>query len=226
MRTADFIWPATIGEAGEMQVRHRKDVRIGPLGKEPEFIAGVDAAFDRDMVYAAACLYRYPEMSFIEQAGAARISGFPYVPGYLLFLEGPAILHALKQLKTAPDIILVDGQGIAHPRGIGSASHLGILLGTATIGCAKTKLVGEFRPPGRQKGNWSALFHEGALVGAVVRTRDNVRPLFVSPGHNTDVESAVRITLRCAESYRIPEPLRCADIVSRKMRMDKPQPVR
>jgi deoxyribonuclease V len=201
-----------------MQERQRKDVRITPLGREPAFVAGADAAFDGYMVYAAVCLYHYPEMSLMEQAAATLRSDFPYFPGYLLFLEGPAIIRAVNRLKTAPDIILVDGQGIAHPRGIGSASHLGLLLGKPTIGCAKTRLVGEYRAPGRQKGNWSELRYEEKLVGAVLRTRDDVKPLFVSPGHNIDVKSAVTITLGCVRTFRIPEPLRCADLLSRRMK--------
>ena len=212
-------WPDTIAEARELQERHRSRVRIVPLKKDPEFVAGADAAFSDDRVFAAACLYSYPDLTLIERSSATEASIYPYVPGYLFFREGKAIIAALNKLRTKPDIILVDGQGIAHPRGIGSASHLGVLLGKPTIGCAKTRLVGEYREPGKRKESWSELIYEGRKMGAVLRTRDNVRPLFVSPGHGIDLEGAIRVTLRCVGRYRIPEPLRCADRLSRIMKV-------
>lgn len=211
-------WPDTIAEARELQERHRSRVRIVPLKKDPEFVAGADAAFSEDRVFAAACLYSYPDLTLIERSTATEASIYPYVPGYLFFREGKAIIAALNKLRTKPDIILVDGQGIAHPRGIGSASHLGVLLGKPTIGCAKTRLVGEYREPVKLKESWSEMIYEGRKMGAVLRTRDNVRPLFVSPGHGIDLEGAIRVTLRCVGRYRIPEPLRCADRLSRIMK--------
>jgi deoxyribonuclease V len=211
-------WPDTIAEARELQERHRSRVRIVPLKKDPEFVAGADAAFSEDRVFAAACLYSYPDLTLIERSTATEASIYPYVPGYLFFREGKAIIAALNKLRTKPDIILVDGQGIAHPRGIGSASHLGVLLGKPTIGCAKTRLVGEYREPVKLKERWSEMIYEGRKMGAVLRTRDNVRPLFVSPGHVIDLEGAIRVTLRCVGRYRIPEPLRCADRLSRIMK--------
>lgn len=213
-----MTWPDTISDALRLQEQHRKLVKIAPLKKEPEFVAGVDAAFDEDCVCAAACLYRYRELTLVERETAVRTVSFPYVPGYLFFREGPAIIAALKKLSRPPEVILVDGHGIAHPRGIGSASHLGVLLGIPTIGCAKTRLVGTFKEPGSAKENWSPLKYEGSVVGAVLRTRDDVRPLYVSPGHEVDVDGAIHITLACCGKYRIPEPLRCADMLSRKMR--------
>ncbi len=207
-----------IQEARHLQEKHKNLVRIEPLEREPEFIAGVDAAFSEDQVFAAACLYHYPDLTLVEQSSAIEQAKFPYVPGYLLFLEGPAIISAVRKLKIKPELILVDGQGLAHPRRIGSASHLGVLLDLPTIGCAKTRLVGEFREPGRRKGTWSELRYEGETVGAVLRTRDRVRPLFISPGHKIDLKDAIRITLGCVTKYRIPEPLRCADMLSKRMK--------
>ncbi len=201
-----------------MQERDRRRIRIEPVKSEPEYIAGVDAAFDDDRVYAAACLYRYQDLTLTEQATATVKRTFPYIPGFLLFVEGPAIIEAVRRLTTRPDIILVDGQGIAHPRANGSASHLGVLLDIPTIGCAKTRLVGMFQKPGMRKGNWSRLDHDGRTIGAVVRTRDGVRPLFVSPGHRIDLAGAIGITMGCIGKYRIPQPLRCADMLSRWMR--------
>ncbi len=213
-------WPKTfsISEARAIQERLRKKVRIVPLRKGPRYIAGVDAAFSDDKVFAAACLYRYPDLTFIEQAYAVQRLAFPYVPGFLSFREGPAIIAAIKDLAAKPDVILVDGQGIAHPRGIGIASHLGVLLGIPTIGCAKTRLIGDFRAPERKKGGRSPLSFGGSVVGAVLRTKDDVRPLFISPGHKIDIAGAVEIVLGCAGRYRAPEPLRCADMLSKKLK--------
>ncbi len=208
----------TLAEARELQKQLRTKVKIVPFRGEPRYVAGVDAAFSHDKVYAAACLYHYPELSFVEQTLAVRKLRFPYVPGYLSFREGPAIMEAIQKLEQWPDVLLVDGQGIAHPRGIGIASFLGVMLDVPSVGCAKSRLVGEYREPGRKKGSWSGLNYEGTVVGAVLRTRDGVRPLFVSPGHLLDVKSSIGIVLGCAGNYRIPEPIRCADMLSKEMR--------
>jgi len=213
-------WPNDIAAARELQELYRQRVRVAPLDREPRFVAGVDASFSGDRVFGAACVYRFPELTLVEQAGAVATVPFPYVPGFLLFREGPAIIAAIRRLKTRPDLLLVDGQGIAHPMGIGSASHLGILLGIPAIGCAKTRLVGEYREPGKHRGDRSELNCEGRTVGAVLRTRTNVRPLFVSPGHKVDLEDAIRMVMLCAGKYRIPEPLRCADWMSRRMKAE------
>ncbi len=178
-------------------------------------MAGVDAAFSADRVFAAACLYNFPDMTVYERQSCSRKLSFPYVPGFLSFREGPAIIDALTKLSRRPDLILVDGQGIAHPRGAGIASYLGVLTGIPAVGCAKSRLIGEYEEPLREKGCWSPLRSEGKVIGAVVRTRDDTRPLFISPAHKTDLLSAVRLTLACTSHYRIPEPLRCADIFSK-----------
>ncbi len=216
-------WPAmiSIAQARKQQEVLKKRVQIVPLRGEPRYVAGVDAAFSEDLAYAAACLYHYPELTMVEKACAVEKLKFPYVPGFLSFREGSAIIAAIRKLTTKPDVILVDGQGIAHPRGIGIASHLGVLLNIPTIGCAKTRLVGESMEPGRGKGSWSKLTYEGRIVGGVVRTKDSVRPLFVSPGHKIDLDDAIRITLDCTGKYRRPEPLRCADMLSRKLKARK-----
>ena len=209
-------WPATIEEAREIQERHRPLLRTMPLPAEPCLIAGVDASFSRYRVFAAACLYRYPELVLVEQQTAVHRPDFPYVPGYLFFREGPAIIAALGKLKQCPDVVLIDGQGIAHPRGIGSASHIGLIMDIPTIGCAKTRLVGKFQEPEKQKGSWSLLEYNGRTTGAVVRTQDGIKPVFLSPGHKIDLNDAIRVLLHCIGRYRIPEPLRCAHICSRK----------
>ncbi len=216
-----ILWPKDIAAARELQERDRRQVRIEPLARDPLFVAGVDAAFGRGSVFGAVCVYRYPEMVLVEQASAEAHDRFPYVPGYLLFREGPAILSAIRKLRTRPDLLLVDGQGTAHPLGIGSASHLGVMLDMPTVGCAKTRLVGEYQEPEQQRGDWTRLQYEGGTVGAVLRTRTGVRPMFVSPGHRVALADAIRIVLQSAPKYRIPEPLRCADILSRRMKDSK-----
>ncbi len=213
-------WPMspTLSEAREIQDRLQKKIRISPLIKKPKYIAGVDAAFSDDRVYAAACLYLFPELILIEEQAVVRKLLFPYVPGFLSFREGPAIIAALERLSNRPDLILVDGQGIAHPRGIGLASYLGVMLAMPAIGCAKSRFVGEYAEPGKMKGDWSPLLFDDKTVGAVLRSRDKTRPLFVSPGHKTDIASAIRFTLACTGNYRTPEPLRCADMLSKKIK--------
>ena len=220
-------WPKTITieEARSEQERLRKKVRLSPLRHDPSFVAGVDAAFSNERVFAAACLYSFPELRLIERRLAVRKLRFPYVPGFLAFREGPAIIAALNMLSRKPDVLLVDGQGIAHPRGFGIASYIGVQLDIPAIGCAKSRLIGSYEEPGNRKGTWSVLFFEDKVIGAVVRTRDNVRPLFISSGHKIDVKSAVSLALSCLSNYRIPEPIRCADMLSKSGKRESTGPV-
>ncbi|MBI5188410.1 MAG: endonuclease V [Nitrospirae bacterium] len=211
-------WPEDITEAREIQEILRKKVRIVPLRKIPEYITGVDAAFLEDKVIGVACLYKYPEIIPVEDTYAVTEVSFPYIPGLLSFREGPVIIEAINSLNIKPDIILFDGQGIAHPKGLGIASHIGVLLEAPTIGCAKSRLVGEYKEPGFKRGNWSSLEYGSKIVGAVLRTKDNVRPVFVSPGHRIDLRNSIEIVLRCTDKYRIPEPLRRADSISKKIK--------
>lgn len=208
-------WPRDIRGAKALQESLRERVRIEPLKRPPKLIAGADAAFSGDIVIAVVSVFIFPDLRHVEDAVIRVRSSFPYVPGFLGFREGPAILRAFDRLKNKPDLILFDGQGIAHPRGIGIASHIGVLLNIPTIGCAKSRLVGEYDEPGSKKGNWTYLYHDGKGIGAALRTRDNVRPLFVSPGHMIDIKSSVEIVMHCISRYRIPEPLRRADHLSR-----------
>lgn len=213
-------WPKDLTGARKIQEILKEKVKIIPLEKNPGFIAGVDAAFSKDgnKAIVVASLYRYPEMTLIEDSFAIAAVSFPYIPGFLTFREGQAIIEAVKGLKTKPDLILFDGQGIAHPKGMGIATHIGILLDIPTIGCAKSRLVGEYEEPGSKKGSWSPLIYNGKTVGTVLRTRDNVRPLFVSPGHRVDLEGSIEIILACITIYSIPEPLRRADHISGMLR--------
>ena len=212
----DMIWPKDLREAARIQRDLARRVKVSPLKKTLKVIVAVDAAFSETRAFAAACMFTFPNLTFMAEAVADAPLTFPYVPGYLTFREGPAIIAALKRLTTRPDLILVDGQGIAHPRGIGIASHLGVLLDIPTVGCAKSRLVGDYVEPGSRRGDRSPLVREGKVIGTVLRTRDRVRPVFVSPGHKVSIGDAVEIVLACAARCRIPEPLRRADGLSRK----------
>jgi len=213
-------WPEDITEAKKVQKVLKKKVRITPLRKSPEYVAGVDAAFFEDKIIGVACLYRYPEIILIEEAYSLTEGSFPYIPGFLSFREGPAIIKAMSSLKIKPHVILFDGQGIAHPKGLGIASHIGVLLDIPTIGCAKSRLVGNYREPGLKKWSRSSLRYNGKIIGVVLRTKDNVKPVFVSPGHRINLKNSIKIVCGCTSIYRIPEPLRRADFISKKIKRE------
>ena len=211
-------WPETLTEARRMQESLSLRVTLSPLRSDVTRVAAVDASYRRGMTAAAAVVYDLATMTCVEESCHVAATTFPYIPGYLSFREGPALLAAIGKLHGRPDVILVDGQGIAHPRGLGMASFLGVLLEIPTIGCAKSRLVGEYRDPPPGRGGWSELLLEGKTVGAVLRTRDRVRPLFVSPGHLVTLADAVALVLRCCTRYRIPEPQRHADALSKVLK--------
>lgn len=213
-----FKWPKDIKEARDVQKRLRGKVKITQLQKTPEYIAGVDAAFSEDSVICVACLYKFPELKHIEDEYSVTKVDFPYIPGFLSFREGPAIIMTINKLRIKPDIVLFDGQGIAHPEGLGIASHLGVFLNIPTIGCAKSRLVGTYTELGERKGEFSYLIYRGIKIGVVLRTRNGVRPVFVSPGHMIDLKQAMDIVLKCTDKYRIPEPLRRADMMSKSLK--------
>lgn len=214
---ARLRWPRDREKFAGLESEIRSRTRLSPLQGEPRRVAGVDAAFFGDRIIGAACLYEYPEMTRVAEATCEVRTTFPYIPGYLSFREGPAVIRAVRELPEEPDVVLFDGQGIAHPRGLGIAAVAGTLMDIPSVGVAKSRLVGEHGEPGPLKGDRTPLTHGGSVVGAVVRTRDRVKPLFVSPGHAMDVEGAVKIVLACAVRYRLPEPVRCADSLSRKI---------
>lgn len=204
-----------IHRAKRIQNRLKQKLEIIPLGKKVKIIAGVDAAFGEDRIFGTACVFSFPDLKFLEETWVIKKLPFPYIPGYLSFREAPALMAALRKLKVKPDLILVDGQGIAHPRRMGIASHLGVLCDIPTIGCAKSRLVGVYKEPGIKKGEWSPLKLDQEIVGAVLRTRDNVNPLFISPGHKIDLQASIGIVLESTTTFRIPEPLRRADHLSK-----------
>lgn len=213
-------WACDIESARDIQRILKKNVIITHLKEPPRYIAGVDSSFSKDKVICVATLFKYPELIYLENRHTVTDITFPYIPGLLSFREGPAIISTVRKLSIKPDIILIDGQGIAHPEGFGIASHIGVLLNIPTIGCAKSRLVGGHDEPGSKKGEFSYLIHDGKKVGAVLRTREGVRPLFISPGHLITLKEATDIILRCTLKYRIPEPLRMADIISKRLKKE------
>ncbi|MBI4287051.1 MAG: deoxyribonuclease V [Chloroflexi bacterium] len=209
-------WPATTAEAREIQLRLAGQIsRVNSLDN-PELAAGVDISppDENGIARAAVVVLRLPELEVAEVGTAAAKPGFPYIPGLLSFRESPLIVSAWQQLKLSPDFLIVDGHGVAHPRRMGIASHLGLLLGTPTIGCAKSVLVGKTDPPGPNVGDWSPLEDKGEVIGAALRTRRGVKPIYVSIGHKVDLDSAMRWTLACCRGYRLPEGTRLAHLAA------------
>ena len=212
-------WDLSYAEARELQTQLASKVRFTALRKQPRLIAGLDCAFSSDgqHVLAAAVVLRIHPTSatpasfeLVETATASAELTFPYIPGLLSFREAPACLAAVRKLKSDPGLFLIDGQGNAHPRRLGLAAHLGLFLDKPTVGCAKSRLIGTFEPPGIEKGEHTALLDGDEIIGAVVRTRRNVKPLFISVGNQCRLEDAIRLTLACATRYRLPEPTRLA----------------
>jgi deoxyribonuclease V len=209
--------PCDVAEARALQERLRH--RVVPKGSlaHVRLVAGLDAHYQTsaDLAWGAAALLTWPELHLVESALACRPLDFPYVPGLLSFREAPALLAALACLSRQPDLLFVDGQGIAHPRRMGLASHVGVLADLPTIGVAKSRLTGSFEPPADEKGAWSPLMDREEVIGAVLRTRRGVRPVFVSVGHRIGLKTAIRLVLEASPRYRIPEPTRFADRLSR-----------
>jgi deoxyribonuclease V len=205
-------WDLTPKEAAALQAELApRVVRADHVG-EVRRVAGVDVGFEDDgkVTRAAVAVLDYPGLALVERVVAREPTRFPYIPGLLSFREAPAVLAAFRQLQAPPDLILYDGQGIAHPRRFGIASHVGLLLDTPTIGVAKTRLVGEHKALPARKGAWVPLVDRGETIGAVLRTRAGVAPLYVSIGHRVSLESAVRWVIACTTRYRLPETTRWA----------------
>jgi deoxyribonuclease V len=219
-RMKDCNWPGDLSEARSIQEVLTREVRLTPLETDIETVAGVDAAFHERRTVAAICVFSFPALELIEEFFAVSETDFPYIPGYLSFREGPAILSAFEKMDALPDIIIFDGQGIAHPKRLGIASHMGVILDRPTIGCAKSRLVGNYKEPGARRGSWSYIYFKGEPVGKVLRTKEGVKPLFVSPGHMITINEAADMVLRCVSSYRLPDPIRRADNLSKKIKRE------
>lgn len=211
-------WDVRPDEAVALQERLAPLVREVPLTLRPRTLGGVDVAFREATTRAAAVIVRADDLQLVHAATAEGTPSFPYVPGLLAFREIPAILKALEQLPFLPDVILCDGHGKAHPRRFGLACHLGVLLDHPTVGCAKRRLVGEHAAVPETRGAWVPLVDRGEVIGAVVRTRTGVRPVYVSVGHRITLEEAVHLVITTAPRFRLPEPLRLAHRLSTEPR--------
>ncbi|HIP53547.1 MAG TPA: deoxyribonuclease V [Chromatiales bacterium] len=205
-------WNVSPAEAraiqSELAERVETEDRLGDVRR----VAGVDVGFEEKgrITRAAVAVLTFPDLTPVAQTVTRQPTRFPYVPGLLSFRELPAVLAAMEQLETLPDLLLCDGQGVAHPRRLGIAAHLGVLLDLPSIGVAKSRLIGEHAPVGEKKGSWVPLMHKGERIGAVLRTRTGVKPLYISAGHRISLETAICFVLDCTPRYRLPETTRQA----------------
>ncbi|HEY6404284.1 MAG TPA: deoxyribonuclease V [Blastocatellia bacterium] len=219
--TALHSWDLTRSEAVEVQRRLRNLVRLQPLARPVNTIAGADVSYNKysDTVYAGIVVLSLPDLRVIESAGVRRIEKFPYIPGLLSFREAPSLLEVWEKLKTKPDVLMLDGQGIAHPRRFGIACHIGVFLDWPTIGCAKSILVGKHGELGLEAGSRSPLVDKGEQVGVALRTKNKVAPVYVSPGHLIDLDSSIDLVLRAITKYRLPETTRQAHLLVNRLRV-------
>jgi len=205
-------WNVSPAAARRIQERLRTHVVLNDKIGAVRLIAGIDASYDqaRRRARAAVVVLHYPSLALAERIVVRRALTFPYVPGLLSFRELPVVLAALQRLRCKPDVILCDGQGIAHPRRLGVATHLGVLTNLPTIGVAKTRLIGEHGVVPGRKGRWTPLLDKGEVIGAVLRTRRAVKPVFVSQGHRVSLATAIELVMGCVTRYRLAEPIRAA----------------
>jgi deoxyribonuclease V len=213
-------WPRTYQEAVALQEELRHRVRLTPLPRPPRLVAGADAIGDKEdrLIFGALAVFSYPGLELVEEAWAVQEVPFPYRTGLLSFREVPVVAAAFGKLKQPPDVLLVDGQGLAHPRGLGLATHLGLVLEVPTVGMAKSRLVGEGPEPGQEAGAASPLVWQGKVVGLILRTVNGRKPLYLSPGHLITLAECREIGLGCVRKYRIPLPLRAADLLTRRLK--------
>ena len=211
-------WNVDYKKAVEIQERLKKSIILKDSTKNCKLIAGADVSYTKgsEIFYASVVVFNLQTMERVEEVTASGKVDFPYIPGLLSFRESPILLKAFAKIKSEPDVIILDAQGIAHPRGIGLASHIGLLLDKSSIGCAKTRLIGEYNEVGGEAGCHSQLTVKGEIVGAVLRTRKNVKPVFVSPGHKIDLNTSIDLVLKSCRGYRLPEPVRQAHNLVKK----------
>jgi len=219
-------WPRGQSEALNIQYQFKDRVILNGSLSETRLVAGIDTAFDHrtDMLFAAVCVFTYPDMEEQERATASAKAEFEYVPGLHAFREGPVILLALARLKTRPDLIIFSSHGIAHPRRFGLASHLGVILDIPTIGCARKRLAGNHEEVASHRGASSPLVLDHQQVGTVYRTRDNVKPVFISPGHKCAVDDAAQMVINCLRGFRVPAPLQAAHRLANRMKNNNKKP--
>jgi len=210
-------WNVSVEEAIRIQENLRNRVILERTLSKIETIGGGDVSYskNRDLLLGAIAVLSFPKMEIVDSGSAYGEVPFPYIPGLLSFREAPILIKAFEKLKMKPDVMIFDGQGIAHPRGLGLASHLGLWFDLPSIGCAKTPLLNQYKSPGPSRGDYELIWMEGRKVGAVLRTKGKVKPLFVSPGHRIDLHTSIEIILATSQKFRSPEPLRRAHQVSR-----------
>lgn len=213
-------WSMTPREAVELQKRLRERVEIAPLTREVRTIAGSDISYNKhsSTLYTGIVVLQLDTLEVIEEVGVVSEAQFPYVPGLLSFRETPPILEAWSKLKCEPDALMIDGHGIAHPRRFGIASHIGLLIERPTFGCGKSVLVGKYEEPLPERGTWTPLIDKGETIGAALRTKNKVKPIYVNVGHLITLEEAIDLTLRSDAGYRQPEPTRRAHILVNTIR--------
>jgi deoxyribonuclease V len=216
-------WNVTCKEAIDIQqeLRQRLIIHDKDFPTKIKTVASADISYSKqdDLFYAAVILMDYSSMEIIEERTVVERAPFPYVPGLLSFREGPALVKTFEKLQHIPDVVIFDGQGIAHPRGVGLASHMGLFLDIPTIGCAKTRLVGRYGEVGKEVGDYADLTLDGRIVGAVLRTKKKIKPVFISPGYRIGIRKSADIVLDCCRGYKLPEPIRRAHLVVNQIRM-------
>lgn len=220
-------WQVSTHEAIAIQKRLRTEVSTEPTLGDLRYIAGADIATSKESprAYAGVVVLSYPDLEVVEERSLEAEVLFPYVPGLLAFREGPALIRVFEQLTTEPDVLVFDGQGLAHPRGMGIATHLGLVFDKPSIGCAKSLLYGRYQEPGQEKGAWADLRDpQGNIIGAVVRSKPKTTPIFVSIGHRIDLVTAIRLLLDCTRGVRIPEPTRLAHNLVTRLRRGEALP--
>lgn len=207
-------WDVSPSEAKEIQRELRSKVSTERAFGQVNTVAGVDVSFKNEVARAAIVVLSYPELTPVDYSLAELPVEFPYIPGLLAFREAPSVLAALEKLNTEPDLFIFDAQGLAHPRQMGLATHLGVIIDRPSIGCAKSRLCGSHYEPGPEKGSYVHLYDKEVVIGAVVRTRTNVNPVYVSIGHQVDLPTAIEYVLGCCTKYRLPETTRYAHRVA------------
>ncbi|CUS96514.1 endonuclease V [Candidatus Kryptobacter tengchongensis] len=219
-------WDVSPEEAIKIQNEMRNLVKIENLQSQIRYIAGADISFDKgsNTVYAGIVVLKFPELVEVDRSLLITEVNFPYIPGLLSFRESPALIKAWEKIKIIPDVVIIDGQGIAHPRRFGIASHFGVLIDKPTIGCAKSLLVGKYKEPDEKAGSYSYLYDSGEIIGVALRTRDNVQPVFVSIGHKITLDESIEIIMQSIRGYRIPEPTRQAHMLVNALRRGEIKP--
>ena len=226
VNTQANTWNVSPAEARQLQESLREQVRLEPLGQPPRLIAGADISFNKyeDTVYAGFSILDSQSLQTIAHSLVITKIHFPYIPGLLSFREIPALLEAWQQIPEKPELVMVDGHGIAHPRRLGIATHFGLATDTPSMGVAKKKLVGDFQEPEQEAGSFSPLEHKQETVGYVFRSKNKVKPLFISPGHKTSLSDVLALIKQTSGKYRLPETTRKAHLLVNQLRRGEIQP--